>query len=82
MKEDFYTLYDKNDMIFKYNIYDVGMTSSKWKMPGTKELFEKEKIIMDYSIRNDKEKVKRKRTIYIKIRDRIVKYYKKARSII
>ncbi|MEG0408264.1 MAG: hypothetical protein RR623_05265 [Bacilli bacterium] len=51
--QEFYTVVDKKDMIFKYDCENVGIVRGKWRLPETKIFFDKEGIYIDYSIRND-----------------------------
>ena len=47
---------DPKDYIFKYNCENYGVVRGKWRLPYTKELFDKENIQVDFSIRNNKER--------------------------
>ncbi|MDY5917704.1 MAG: hypothetical protein SPJ55_04775 [Treponema sp.] len=53
-KEDFYTLISNKKLIFPYNYEDIGIVRGKWRLPKIDELFKKEGIKIDYSIRNDR----------------------------
>lgn len=51
-KEEFYTLVDVKNMIFKYDYKNIGIVRGRWKLPDVKIFFEKEGINIDYDIRN------------------------------
>ena len=78
-KEQFYTLTSMKDMIFKYDCENVGIVRGKWRLPGVKELFEKENINIDFSIRNNVQVKEKKEN---KIFSKIVLYLKKIRALV
>lgn len=79
LKEKFYTLTLKRDMIFKYDCENVGIVRGKWRLPGVKELFNKEEIEIDLSIRNNvKTQDRKENRLFSKFR----LYLKKIRALI
>ncbi len=79
LKYDFYTLKNNDNLIFNYDCENIGIVRGKWRMPNTKDFFEKEKIKVDFSIRNSVErKNEDKNTKWEKIK----LYLKKIRSLV
>lgn len=68
----FYTLSTDAKLIFQYDFRNIGVIRRKWLLPKTAELFEKENIDVDFSIRNSvkEKKVKEENKLMKKI-----KYY-------
>lgn len=73
-KKDFYTLMNPDTYIFKYDCEIIGIVRSKWRLPETKTLFDKEGINIDYSIRNDKITNQPKNNFFIKLKRKIHKF--------
>jgi len=74
----FYSLDEHADLIFKYDFRNIGVIRGKWLLPKTEKLFKKEKIIINYSIiNNKKEKLKKEENNLVK---RIKYYLTKIRS--
>lgn len=79
-KKLFYTLNDPKKYIFKYNCELYGVVRGKWRLPETQELFAKEDIKIDFSVRNNrKEKILKKEN---KLINKIKYYYIKIRSLV
>lgn len=75
----FYTLMNPTDYIFKYDCENFGVVRGKWRLPDTQQLFEKEGIIVDFSIRNNKDA--KKQVNYLQRKWKSLKYrFNKMRS--
>lgn len=72
----FYTLMDPKDYIFKYDCEKYGVFRGKWRLPYTEQLFRKEGISIDFSVRNNQiNKCKTEKTNLIQRKLKSAKYY-------
>lgn len=80
-KKKFYTLMNPDKYIFKYDYEKCGIVRGKWMLPYVKELFDKENIKIDFSIRNNNSKEVNSKTEKEFVK-RIKYYFKKIRSLV